>query len=106
MGTPGYQVAAEDLGAFASTLNTDGGRYIELTAHVPKFGAADYLPGWGVPLLGTFFIGDYNATSDLVSDALAALGKALQNSGDSLLVAARTYLENEKKVLAGLPKTP
>jgi hypothetical protein len=104
--TPGYQVAAEDLSKFATTLNTDGGRYANLKDHIPSFHGWDYAPLSGMPVIGLKFAGDYNTTSDVMKDALGALGAALQNAGDRLTATAAAYLAVEQKNAASLPKVP
>jgi hypothetical protein len=106
VGTPGYQVAAEDLTKFATSLTQDGDRYKNLKDHVPTFSGWDYAPFSGMPVIGLKFAGDYNETANLLKDALDALGSALHSAGERLTVTAANYLKVEQQNAANLPKVP
>jgi hypothetical protein len=106
LGAPGYEVAADDLTKFAATLFQDGNRYSGVRDKVPAFGGWEYVPFVGVPIVGLAFVGRYNETSQLMKDALGALGSALDNAGDRLKTVAANDLITEQNNTAKLPTHP
>lgn len=93
----GYEVATDDLRAFAVVIKDEGVKVSELKARVDAANL-DY----DTPLVGLGFKATYSATQMSVRSAIDALGNAFQTAGQKLKEIADAYETNERNAAKAL----